>query len=66
MIAKNIAPGLQRYFTFEGFAWYDKAYLSEEIKKANEVIITDKEHTIVGSDSDPIVIAIAKENALNA
>lgn len=66
MIAKNIAPGLQRYFAFEKFAWYDKEILSTEIKRANEVIIKDKEHVIIGSDIDPTAIAIAKENAENA
>lgn len=66
MIAKNIAPGLQRYFAFEKFAWYDKEILGKEITDANAAIITDKEHTIIGSDIDPTMIAIAKENAANA
>lgn len=66
MIAKNIAPGLKRGFAFESFGWYDPAYLNREIEAAEKAIITDKEHTIIGSDIDKTLIAIAKENAANA
>lgn len=66
MIAKNIAPGLYRYFAFENFAWYDVAHLETARADAKAKIITDKEHTIIGSDSDKTMIAIAQENALNA
>lgn len=66
MIAKNIAPGLRRDFAFESFDRYSHDYLNHEKTQAMEAIITDKEHTIAGSDIEPWVIAIAKENAERA
>ena len=66
MIAKNIAPGIHRDFAFEHFGWYSKDFLNHEKTKALESIIHGKEHTIIASDIDPTMIAIAKENAQNA
>lgn len=57
---------MKRTFAFEEFSWYDKSYLATEKEKAEAAVIRDKEHTIVGSDIDPTMIAIAKDNAKNA
>lgn len=66
MIAKNIAPWLRRNFAFEDFSWYPKDILTTEKEKAMNSIITDRQHTIIASDADATMIAIAKENATNA
>lgn len=66
MIAKNIAPGLKRNFAFENFARYSKDLLAHEKEKAMNDIITTKDHLIKWFDIDATMIAIAKENALNA
>lgn len=66
MIAKNIAPWLKRNFAFEDFARYSKDILQTEKEKAIAAQITDKPHTIIASDIDATMIAIAKENAANA
>ena len=66
MIAKNMAPGMHREFAFEQFERYPKDLLQHEKQKALHGIIHDKPHTIIASDIDPTMIAIAKENAQNA
>lgn len=66
MIAKNIAPGLKREFAFEKRDWYPKEHIKNEREKAESEVMLDKQHTIIASDIDPVVIQIAKENAQNA
>jgi len=65
MIAKNIAPGSFRHFAFESRNRYDKSILSD-LKKNLLTSLVDKEHTIIASDIDPKMIALAKANAKNA
>lgn len=65
MIAKNIAPGIQRDFDFLEWKWYDKGVFREEKSGAYKEI-KDRELDIIGFDIDPNAIEIAKNNALNA
>lgn len=65
MIAKNIAPGIQRDFDFLEWKWYDKGIFREEKSGAYKEI-KDRELDIIGFDIDPKAIEIAKNNALNA
>lgn len=57
---------MKRDFSFEHFTRYQKELLDLEKEKALHGIMHDKEHTIIASDIDPTMIAIAKDNARNA
>ncbi len=65
MIAKNIAPWLDRYFAFEDFPVYDKA-IFEKMRSDAESNIYSKKYTIIWSDIDEAMIETAKKNAKNA
>ncbi len=67
MIARNIAPGMDRHFTAENWdhiidrrQWYDVA------DEARSNVIKDVETDIQGYDIDGKVIAVARENAKRA
>ncbi len=73
LIAKNIAPGSFRHFAFESRNRYDKSILADLKKNLltpsewnHQTSFVNKEHTIIASDIDPEMIAIAQENAKNA
>ncbi len=66
MIAKNIAPGLNRTFAFENFSWMDSQILEDEMEKARAKVFTWREHKLIGSDIDSNMIKIAKINAESA
>ncbi len=66
MIARNIAPGLGRSFAAEEWPILDASVWKEAKKKAYEAIDYDTELKIYASDKDPRMIAIAKENAIDA
>lgn len=65
MIARNIAPGLQREFDYLYFPWYDLPCHEGAIKEARSKIY-EKSYQIFGSDSDPRMIDIACKNASRA
>ncbi len=65
MIAKNIAPWLDRYFAFENLLLVDKKLVDEELKFAKSKKF-DWEYKIVASDIDEEMIKIAIENAKEA
>ncbi len=65
MIARNIAPWLQRKFTFEYFSDFDSALFSK-IKKEAVSKQFDGNYTIIGCDSNPGMEDIILENAKNA
>jgi len=65
MIAKNIAPGLDRYFAFENLVLVDKKLVSDELEIAKSKKF-EGEYKIFASDIDWEVLNIAKENAKNA
>ncbi len=64
MIAKNIAPGLNRYFAFENLVLVDKKLVSEELDLAKTKKFEWK-YKIFASDIDEKILEIAKENAQN-
>jgi putative N6-adenine-specific DNA methylase len=66
MIARNIAPGLNRDFAFKHWAWLDDAIWKEENRKAYLAIDHDVILDIRASDFDPIAIEAAKSNAEEA
>lgn len=65
MIARNIAPGLNRRFDFEKFNNYP-AKLLEEIKNEAKLQEIDILPNIYASDINPDAISMAKENAKRA
>lgn len=65
MIARNIAPGLQREFDYLYFPWYDLPYHEKAIKEAREKIFA-KSYQIFGSDRDEYMVDIACKNASRA
>ncbi len=66
MIARNIAPGLNRKFASEDWELIPKEIWKDERKKAFEAIDDDTELQIYASDIDQKVIDAAKENAAEA
>jgi putative N6-adenine-specific DNA methylase len=66
MIAKNIAPGLERSFAAETFPWYPVEYFKNAKMEAKGKIIVDKKYTITASDTDKEAVKIAENNAKRA
>ncbi|NDK08411.1 class I SAM-dependent RNA methyltransferase [Candidatus Gracilibacteria bacterium] len=62
LIAKNIAPGINRTFAFEKFKFIDKEIIKQEREIAKSKIL-NKSYSIFGSDIDPEAIKIASNNA---
>jgi len=65
MLAKNIAPGLDRYFAFENLVLVDKKLVEEELKLAESKKF-EWDYKIIASDIDEKVLEIAKQNAKEA
>lgn len=65
MIAKNIAPWLKRAFAFEKL-WLLDWETSENLRALARKKIFDWDYTIMGSDIDPEMVELAKENAARA
>lgn len=62
MIAKNIAPWLNRYFAFEKLLLVDKTLVEKEITEAKTKIF-EGNYQIFASDIDENILEIAKANA---
>lgn len=66
MIGQNIAPGYNREFISEEWAWM-KAEIWDEVRdEADSLANYDQPLQIIGSDIDHRMISIAQENALEA
>jgi putative N6-adenine-specific DNA methylase len=65
LIAKNIAPGCQRDFAYDGFDWFDPQLHQNAVLAAKEQVKT-YHAPIWASDIDQSVLEIAKLNAHNA
>ncbi|NVY95811.1 class I SAM-dependent RNA methyltransferase [Lactobacillus sp. DCY120] len=63
LIGRRIAPGLHRHFAFENFNWFDPQLLKHAQKQAQEMIKPSGELTILASDIDGQMIAMAQANA---
>ena len=66
LIGHNIAPGLQRQFTFENFGFFDKPVLQTVKDEAMDQADFDRELDIQASDINGDMIDMAKLNAQQA
>ncbi|MCY6485086.1 class I SAM-dependent RNA methyltransferase [Clostridium aestuarii] len=66
LIARNIAPGLNRNFVSEEWDIIPTELWKKVRKKAYEAIMYDKDYNIQGFDIDNRVIGIARQNAIKA
>jgi len=66
LIAKNIAPGLNRHFASENWSQIDKKYWNIQRQEANNCIDNKILPKIYASDIDAQAIEIAKANAKKA
>ncbi|MBR2619487.1 MAG: class I SAM-dependent RNA methyltransferase [Firmicutes bacterium] len=66
MIARNIAPGLNRSFACQEWEFIDEKFWKEEKKSAFEAIDYDSELKIYGFDINRKAVDAAKENAEEA
>ena len=66
MIGQNIAPGYNRDFISEEWPWMKKAIWDQARNEADASADYDQELTIIGSDIDHKMVAIAQENAMEA
>lgn len=65
-LARNIAPGILRRFAFERWKDYDRKLHSEIDREARETEREPLPFEIVGSDWDPRVTEMARQNVRNA
>ena len=63
MIAKNIAPGLQRRFALEHLPFGGRDMILDAKTRARDKMFLAKEHKIIGFDIDKDTLKIAKQNA---
>jgi len=65
LIAKNRAPGLDRSFAAQKWAFLPAKVWLEEADRAMDLEY-DGDYDIVGSDIDPAAVALARDNAVKA
>lgn len=63
MMARHMAPGLKRQFSFEDWNWVDTTLVQQTRQKAQAAIDTGISLDILGTDIDARMIEIAKKNA---
>lgn len=66
LIGFNIAPGLRRNFLCESWSWVDSDIFLKVRQEAKKAIQLDRKLSIMGTDIDPKMIELAKENARQA
>lgn len=66
LIGQNIAPGFNRDFASEEWGFIEQNLWDEAIEEAEQLANYDQKLDITGTDIDPKMIAIAKQNAIEA
>lgn len=66
LLARNIAPGLKRSFSFEDWDWMDTDMMEKKRKDAQSAISSDLQLDIMGVDIDGRMIEMAQKNAFAA
>ena len=65
LIAKNRAPGLNRRYSAQSWAWLPQQVWAQEQTRAKDLEFGGK-YDILGSDVDPKAVQLARENAAKA
>ncbi|SER75977.1 THUMP domain-containing class I SAM-dependent RNA methyltransferase [Salisediminibacterium halotolerans] len=66
LIGQNIAPGINRSFAFENWAWFDQTELTKALDEAEEKADYEQELNILGTDIEHPMIELAENNAKEA
>ncbi|TVP84309.1 MAG: class I SAM-dependent RNA methyltransferase [Alkalicoccus sp.] len=66
MMAQNIAPGVNRSFSFEKWGWFPEKAHSIVLQEAEDLADYDRSFEITGSDIDRTMIEVARRNAMEA
>lgn len=66
LMAKNIAPNINRSFAFEAFKRFDHKLFKNLKRQYLKAIKQDEPVKIIASDIDPKMVEMAKDNAFNA
>lgn len=67
LIARHIAPGMNRQFAFDSFDWMNPKWHQMALEEAKSEVKSGDEHApIWASDLDQSILAVAKVNANNA
>ncbi|QGH34744.1 class I SAM-dependent RNA methyltransferase [Gracilibacillus salitolerans] len=66
LIGQNIAPGFNRSFSAEEWQFINSAIWDKALEEAEDLANYDQPLAIYGSDLDPKMIDIARENAMEA
>ncbi|MFB1049352.1 class I SAM-dependent RNA methyltransferase [Paraliobacillus sp. JSM ZJ581] len=66
LIGQNIAPGFNRSFASEEWVWISQDQWTEAFDEAEGLANYDQPLSITGSDIDPKMIEISKNNAMEA
>ncbi|UTR10683.1 class I SAM-dependent RNA methyltransferase [Evansella sp. LMS18] len=66
MIGQNIAPGINREFAFENWAWYEQRWFDAALEEAEDLAKYDQPLDIEGFDIDHNMIELASNNAMEA
>ncbi len=66
LMAKNIAPGLRRYFAAERFSFLDEKIWREERTRAQDLIRNNIDFRAQGYDIDPACVELTLANAKKA
>jgi len=65
LIAKNRAPGLERHFAAQKWAWLDSGVWLDEADRAMD-LEREGSWDIAGGDIDPAAVELSRENAIKA
>ncbi len=66
MIARNMAPGIDRSFSAESFPWWDKKIWQNARQRCKDEALPEKTAEIIGSDIDKRVLSMANTHARKA
>ncbi|GAB2574840.1 THUMP domain-containing class I SAM-dependent RNA methyltransferase [Gracilibacillus alcaliphilus] len=66
LIGQNIAPGFNRSFAAEEWGFIPSSLWDQSLEEAEDLAEYDKQLTIFGSDLNPKMTEISRENALEA
>lgn len=66
MIAKKIAPGLNREFASENWSWLDKKLWYQAVEEAHDIANFDLPVDIMGCDIDHKMIELSENNTVEA